>query len=161
MRYEITASTAAPTEHVWRALTDVENWPRWMSSYSSVRRLDPGPLRVGARARVAQPGLRQSVYTVTALRMGREFTWESRLPGILTVARHVARTGHDGGSHIVLTVTQTGALAGVVRIFLGAKIRRFLTIEADGLVRASEAAAGPALSGIEHVVSLRARRRSN
>jgi hypothetical protein len=151
--------TAAPTEHVWRALADVESWPRWMSSYSSVRRLDPGPLRVGARARVAQPGLRQSIYTVTALRIGREFTWENKLPGILTVARHVARTGHNGGCHIVLTVMQTGALAGAMSPFLGAKVRRFLTIEADGLVRVSEARNG--LGGLERVVSSRARLRSN
>lgn len=139
MRYEITAVATSSTDQVWRALVDVESWPRWMSSYTDVHKLDPGPLRAGCRARVAQPGLKESVFRVTTLREGREFTWESAMPGIRTVARHVVRPLRDGRTQIALSVTQTGPLTPVMRVLLGNRIRRFLAIEADGLVRAGEA----------------------
>lgn len=56
MRYEATFETDAPPVQVWAALTDVESWPRRMSSYTSVRRLDSGPLRFGSLAPVEQSG---------------------------------------------------------------------------------------------------------
>ena len=142
MRYEITAVAAAPPEDVWRALTDIERWPRWMSSYNRVRQLDDGPLRVGCRARVAQPGLKECVYEVTSLHAGREFTWENHMLGIRTIARHVVRGGDAGGTLVALTVTQTGPLALVMRFLLGKKIRQFLAVEANGLVRASQGERG-------------------
>lgn len=138
MRYEAWFQTAAAPERVWAELVDVEAWPRWMSSYTLIRRLDSGPLRAGSAAAVKQPGLSPVEYLVTAIAPGREFTWVSRVPGARTEARHAVRPGSSGGSTIELTVEQTGALAGVVGLALGRKIRRYLQVEGRGLCAASE-----------------------
>jgi uncharacterized protein YndB with AHSA1/START domain len=133
--------TVAPPTRVWDALTDVESWPEWISSYHSVKRLDDGPLAVGSRAEVRQPGLATATYTVTALEPGREFTWESTAAGVRTTARHVVEPS-DGGTRIRLSLRQTGALAGVVGVLLGGKIRRFLQLEGRGLCDAAESVPG-------------------
>jgi uncharacterized protein YndB with AHSA1/START domain len=45
-----------PPEAVYEALTDLERYPQWLIASGIVRveRLDPGPLAVGSRLRIAQ-----------------------------------------------------------------------------------------------------------
>lgn len=72
--YSAGATTSAPPERVWQALIDVSDWLRWTPSYTSIRRLDEGPLTVGSRARVKQPRLAATIVEVTELDPGRAFT---------------------------------------------------------------------------------------
>jgi uncharacterized protein YndB with AHSA1/START domain len=145
MEFEAEFATVAPPTSVWAALVDVESWPKWISSYRSIQRVDtdpvPGPLRVGSRAEVRQPGLATATYTVTSLDPGREFTWETTAAGVRTVARHVVEPA-DGGSRLRLELTQTGALAGLVGMLLGGKIRRYLDLEGHGHCAAAESVSG-------------------
>ena len=46
----------APIEVVWSVFTDVERWPTWASSFTSVELID-GPMRLGAKARIRQRAL--------------------------------------------------------------------------------------------------------
>ena len=46
----------APIDVVWSVFTDVERWPTWASSFTSVELVD-GPMRLGAKARIRQPRL--------------------------------------------------------------------------------------------------------
>lgn len=128
----------AEPDTVWSVLTDVENWPSWTASVRSVQRRDAGPLRAGSAALVRQPGLRPQVWRVTELAERACFTWQARGRGLTTTGYHLLAT--DGDAVLAtIGIRQHGPLAGVVGALFGARIRRFVTLEAEGLRRAAEA----------------------
>ena len=94
--YCICVQIAAPPGRVWTVMSDIERWHEWTPTIRSIRRTNAGPFRIGARARVCQPKLPPADWMVTALDDGREFTWESRAPGIRVVARHLVEPSADG-----------------------------------------------------------------
>ena len=75
VRFMATIDIAARAQLVYEVYTDVERWPEWAASVTSVERLDQGPLRVGSRARIKQPRLPTTVWEVTEVVAGRSFTW--------------------------------------------------------------------------------------
>src|SRR5678810_749215 len=64
----------APIDVVWSVFTDVERWPTWASSFTSVDLID-GPMRLGAKARIRQRRLPTVVWEVTKWEPGRSWTW--------------------------------------------------------------------------------------
>jgi uncharacterized membrane protein len=129
---------SAPAERVWQAVVDIESWPRWTPSTTEVKRLDDGPLHVGSRARVKQPGMQALVWEVTELDEGSHFTWVTHLPGVAATARDdIDETAN--GSHLDVSLEWTGPLAGVVATVYGRRTRQSLTQEANGHKAASEA----------------------
>src|SRR4051812_2732728 len=70
---------AAPAEVVWRLTEDIEEWPATTPTVTRVERLDGGPVGVGSRARVEQPGLPAKVWTVTRFERGSRFEWETTI----------------------------------------------------------------------------------
>ena len=97
MERSTTVEIDAVPDRVWEVMTDVERWPEWSETVTSVTRLDEGPLIAGSRARVEQPKLPPAEYVVTELLRGRSFTWVARGPGVRTTAR-VAPTGGNAAS---------------------------------------------------------------
>src|SRR5215218_8712666 len=92
--FSITAEIEAPPEHVWAIMRDIERWPEWTPTVTSIQRLDPGPLVVGSRARVRQPKLPPADWRVTSLNeANRTFTWITRGPGVQVIARHSVEPG--------------------------------------------------------------------
>jgi len=138
MKLTVSVDAAADPASTWAVVTDVTSWPRWTASMTSVERLDDGPLRVGSRARVKQPGMSALVWEVTAVTEGAEFTWANTSPGVRTVARHRVTPTPSGATRITLELDQTGPLAGLVGLLTGRRTRRFLDQEAAGLKAASE-----------------------
>jgi uncharacterized membrane protein len=141
MQFETTVQIQAPPEAVWTALTDVQGWPQWTDSIREVRWIDDRGMRIGARARIEQPGTPTLVWTVSEIDAGRGFTWETSSPGVTTVGTHVVRAAGEDGSTLTLGLKQSGALSGLVKALFGGRTRKYVQMEADGLKRAAESAA--------------------
>ncbi|MFI0354683.1 SRPBCC family protein [Actinomadura sp. 9N407] len=133
MRFEITVGIDAAPETIWDLLIDIEHWPRMTASVTQAQRLDDGAFGKGSRVRVDQPKLQPAVWTVTEFEPGRSFVWESRTPGIVTTGAHIVT---DDG--VTLSLTQKGAAAPLLGLLYGRLIRRYVTMEAEGLKRLAE-----------------------
>jgi uncharacterized membrane protein len=136
----VAVEIGAPPEKVFGVLCDVERWPQWTPTMTSVRRLDNGPFGVGSSAQVRQPRLRRAVWKVTDLEDGRNFTWVTRAPGLCMKAGHaVERRG--AGSRVELSFEMSGLLAPVVSVLYGAMIEKYVTTESQKLKQRCESAA--------------------
>ena len=136
----VTIDIAAPPERVWQVVTDVEDWPHWTASMSAIKRLDDGPLRMGSRARIKQPGLPVLVWEVTELDEGTSFTWVTHTPGVASTAAHLV-SATANGSRLTLSVTWTGVFGGLTGALMGKRTRKSLTVDADGHKACAETAA--------------------
>jgi uncharacterized protein YndB with AHSA1/START domain len=99
----------APVLDVWRAMTDVEGWPRWAPPLKRVISVDGGPLRVGSRVRIRPKRMPAAMWLVTEVEEQRSFTWRaSPLPGLHVTAGHTLTTDGDA------TVTEMWLVPGGV-----------------------------------------------
>lgn len=137
MRYIHTVDIAADASVVWAILIDVQRWPEWTASTRQLTRLDDGPLQVGSTARVRQPKGRPMVWTITELEPERSFTWTASTPGLRYSAGHMI-TPTESGVRAVLSFDASGALAWLGQLLAGARIRRYVGFEADGLKQRAE-----------------------
>ena len=128
MEWTHTQEIDAPTEVVWGLATDVESWPDFMPTVTSVERLEEGPLRLGARAMIKQPGQRRALWTVVEFTPGRTFSWESRRRGMAMTGTHRVEP-EAGGTRNTLTLTMSGPLAPVLGPLLAPLMRRVLVTE--------------------------------
>jgi uncharacterized protein YndB with AHSA1/START domain len=138
MAFKIDMAIDAPPDQVWRALTEVEAWPAWTASMTSVERLETGEFGLGSSARVTQPKLKPTVYQVTEFVPGRAFTWAAKAGGVTTTAGHTVTPRGEGLSTVTLTVTQSGPLAPLVGMLAANTVRRYVTMEAEGLKKRCE-----------------------
>ncbi len=127
---------AAPVEHLWSTLVDVESWPRWTESMTEVRLTSGGVLGLGSQVAIRQPGLPVNRWNVTEFEPGHSFTWRSATPGLRTVAVHAVEAAPQG-SRLTLTVRQSGVLSPLVAVLMGRRVRRFVAMEARGLAAAA------------------------
>lgn len=135
--YEETVEVDADPQRVWQVLVDVESWPEWTPSMTTVEMVTPRPLGPGSRVAVKQPRLARVEMTVDRYVEGRSFAWSSRTKGLHTVGDHVVEPTPTG-SRVTLTLTQSGPLAGIVRLAYGRMIRRYVHLETTGLKRRAE-----------------------
>ncbi|MGA9748386.1 MAG: SRPBCC family protein [Nocardioides sp.] len=121
----------ADLDRVWSVVSDVDRWDDMLPTMQQVTRLDGGgPVGVGARFEVRQPGLPKAVYEITEWEPRVGFTWVANAPGVCTTATHELRP-QNGETLLVLGIAWTGALAGLVRLVMGARARRMVEQEAD------------------------------
>lgn len=145
MEYTVSITIDAPAARVWSILSDVERWPEWTASITSVQRLGSGTFALGSRARVAQPKLSPMVWTVTSMQVNRSFEWTATMPGVTSVGGHRIADGPGDGVTVTLSIRQTGLLAPIIGLFAGGLTRRYIEMEAEGLKRRAESAT-PAMS---------------
>ena len=132
MRFEATIEVAAPAQLVFDVYSDVERWPEWTESVTSVQRLDEGPFRVGSRARINQPRLPTAEWEVVELLPGQSFNWVARGPGIRTTGIH-AVSGEGEPVTVTATVEQAGPLGPVLGFLTKGLTERYLQMEVRGL----------------------------
>lgn len=135
-------TTAATAERVWDYLSDLENWAQLLPTVDTVDRLDHGPITIGSRFHVVQPGLAPAQFVVTDWRPGSGFTWQSRLPGVITTAIHEL-TRQGDRTHLRIGIGWSGPLSRPIRLVLSRKVRRLLALEADTLVKLAERGPDP------------------
>ena len=138
MKYEHTIDIDASPAAVWAVLADVPAWPTWTSSMRSAAWVGESGLAVGHAVRIEQPKLRPATWTITAVDLGRSFTWETTSPGFSISASHIISPRDAGGVTVALSTDVRGLLAPIIGA-LTAKIgRRYVATEAEGLKRRSE-----------------------
>lgn len=76
MRFESSIEIDAPPERIWVLIDRLEDWPQWMPSIKSIRRLTPEPLAVGSQLAVIAT---VSGMTVTLVMTITEFTPERKV----------------------------------------------------------------------------------
>jgi uncharacterized membrane protein len=137
--FSVAVNIDAPPDQVFAVLCDVERWPEWTPTMTSVQRLDQGPFGVGSSAQIRQPKLRPAVWKVTELE-AQNFTWVARTPGLRMKAGHrVERQG--AGSRVQLSFELSGLMARVASRLYGGLIEQYVTTESQKLKQRAEAAA--------------------
>jgi uncharacterized protein YndB with AHSA1/START domain len=140
MGFEVVIGINASEERVWAALIDVEDWPRWTPSMTSVTRIDSGGFGIGSQARIRQPKIGTMTWTVTELTPARSFVWEAKRPGLTLVAGHYVSSGDDGTVNLKLTVEQKGFVGRLLELLTEKSAKRAVKLEAEGHKRRAETA---------------------
>lgn len=128
MHIEHAAPIGAPPETVWRLTTEVERWPDLLDAFTSVRRLEPGPLAVGSTARIKQPGQPERTWTVTEIDAPRRFVWETHGLGLRMVATHDIEATPSGCRN-TLGLDLSGPVGAVLGRLAGRKIAETIANE--------------------------------
>ena len=128
--------TSAPAEMVWQTLAGLEHWKEWNPTIVEIVPLTEEGLRVGARYRVTQSGLRPGIYEVTHCTPNESFTWVQKVPGGELIADHRIAS-KDGATEVELSFCSKGLSAHLVTMLLSSKIRDYVAREALGLKAAS------------------------
>jgi uncharacterized membrane protein len=129
---------AAPPQLVWDVFSDVEHWPDWTASVTSLAGQDGSALAVGRRFAIKQPGMQKLTWQVTEIEPGTSWTWVQRSPGVHVTARHFVTARPGGGTLVRQELDQGGLLGALVGRLMVKKTKRFLEMEAKGLKARSE-----------------------
>ena len=138
MRFEKSIEINAPPQRVWDVLSDLEAWPRRTETVETVELLTPPPLAKGSRVRLKQPKLPEGVWDVTVWDAPSYFEWTQRTGGITSVAGHRVEALGEGQARLTLTLDMRGLLVPVVAVFYKDLTNRYMSLEAEGMKRASE-----------------------
>ncbi len=137
MRFETSVDIDAAAERVWRVMTDVARWPEFTPTMTTVEPLGDGPLSLGGRVRIKQPGLPPMVWQVTEFTDGASFAWRATGGGVTTIGTHVL-TPRENGVSVLLGIDQSGPLAPLMGLLVGGRTRRYVRTEAESLRRRCE-----------------------
>jgi len=128
----------APAQLVWEVFSDVEHWPEWTASVTSLVGHDGTNLAVGKRFSIKQPGMSKLNWKVTEIDPGSSWTWAQRSPGVLVRARHDVIAQPGGRTLVRQQLDQRGVIGALVGRLMVKKTRRFLELEAQGLKSRAE-----------------------
>ena len=130
---------AAAGQSIWDELSAVDRWPLWLPSFASAEPLDGPALRLGARYRVVQPGLRPAIWSVTVVEPPRRFAWQISSPGLRVLADHLIDEISPGQATVTLRVSFSGWLGAIMGRLSRSTTERYLAQEASALKHRVEA----------------------
>jgi len=117
-----TAVIDGDAAQVWAVATDVSEWPSW-DPHEEAARLD-GPFATGTTGWSKPKGAPAASWTITAVEVGRLWSSECGLPGgKLTGANSFDDCG-PAAVRCAKSVTVTGPLVPLFRLWFGPRIRR-------------------------------------
>ena len=140
MRFEQSIDIDARQQRVWDVLSDLEAWPQRVETVDVVELLTPAPVGEGSRVRLKQPKLPEGVWEVTVWDAPSYFEFRQQSGGVTNVAGHRVEALEEGRSRLTLTLEMRGLLVPVVALFFKGLTNRYMTIEAQGMKRATESA---------------------
>jgi uncharacterized membrane protein len=117
-----TITIDAPVERVWALTVDLDQLPAITPTVSGVERLDDGPVAVGSRARLRQPGLPPRMWTVEVVDEPHRFAWATRLFGVRMVGVHELTPLDGDRCQLTLRVLFEGRGSGLLVRLGGASI---------------------------------------
>ena len=128
----------APPDLVWSVMRDIDRWPEWTPTVTSIRKLGKGPLVVGSRLVIKQPKLPPSVWKLTVMDdKARSFDWTTGFPGMLLTASHRVEPT-DGRSRAHLSIRFSGVFGPLFARLTKGINDGYLALEANGLKERSE-----------------------
>ncbi len=137
MTFSTSIEIAAPPHLVWTILSDVERWPQWTPTVTSIRSLDSGPIGIGGRLNIHQPKLPPAVWRMTAIVPGQSFTWITRGIGVQVTAHHSVEPT-PSGSRVTLSIQFAGVFAPFMAWLTRNLNNRYLALESAGLKQFAE-----------------------
>ena len=129
---------AAPPERVWAVTCDIERWPEWTPTVTSVTLVTKTGFGLGSVARIKQPMQPEAEWNVVVFEPGRRFVWESRRTGLRFVGIHEIHA-EDSGTKSILRVEAYGFLALLMWPILRVATGHALALENTGLKTRCEA----------------------
>ena len=136
--YSTSISINASQEVIWKVLSDVANWHNWTPTVTKVEVLDQPELKLGNRYKVYQPKLQPAIWTVTVLTPPSNFTWESRMPGMLMVADHILKPINTSQTEVTLTFAFQGWLGEIIGRLYRKTVESYIKTEAQSLKKQVE-----------------------
>ena len=128
MRWENTVTIDAPAQRVWDLTIGVTNWPSFTPTVQKLERLESGPMQVGSRARIKQPGQTAAIWTVTRLAPGREFAWQTKRMGVTMTGTHRVEPT-DSGCRNTLAIDVAGPGSRLFGMLFGPLLRKAIATE--------------------------------
>ena len=138
----------APATVVWDVFSDVERWPEWTDSVTSLVALDGPGLAVGKRFEIKQPRMPKLVWEVTDVAPGKSWTWVQRSPGGLTVASHDVTAISANRTRVRQQIDQRGPVGALVGLLMRRMTRRYLELESARSQEPKRASASPRWPGL-------------
>ena len=133
----------APVERVWAHTVDVEALPSITPTMSAVERLDDGPLVVGSRVRITQPGMRPNVWTIRRLDPPHVLAWGTKIGTISITARHHVEEIDAAQTRNALVLDLSGVGAGLLGRLVRRRLLDGLAVENAGFAEAARAQGRP------------------
>ena len=141
MRWSSSRKIEAPIEIVWGLTENIEAWSEVTpKTILSVTRHSDGPLAVGCRATLKQPGQMPAVWEVTALEPPHLFVWQTKVLGLRLVATHrLSSEGSGTLNELLLEISGFGS--GLFCGLLGGKVQTAIDTENDAFKAQAEQSA--------------------